>query len=244
MENYFSTNNKMSSDNTSSSLAHTHYKNQRFFVVVAGNIGSGKTTLTSKICKRMGWKAYFESVDDNPYLSDFYGDMDRWSFPLQVYFLTHRFNTHRLIISSESSSIQDRSIYEDANIFARALHEQGQMDKRDYENYLGLYSTMVSQLDYPHLMIFLKRSVPKLIERIKLRGRSYEQNIDPNYLAKLNDYYDDWMLNYKQGKSLVIDTDQLDFVHNEEQFEKLIQMIIQSSEQSDFIYQLNESHFK
>jgi hypothetical protein len=170
--------------------------------------------------------------------------MHRWSFPLQVYFLTHRFNTHRLILSSENSSIQDRSIYEDANIFARALYEQGQMDKRDYENYLGLFSTMVNQLEFPHLMIFLKRSVPKLLERIKQRGRSYEQTMDPNYLSKLNEYYDDWMINYKQGKSLIIDTDQLDFVNNDDQFEKLIQMILQSSEQADFFYQLNETHFK
>jgi deoxyadenosine/deoxycytidine kinase len=227
-----------------SMLSASTYNHQRFFVVVAGNIGSGKTTLTNKICQRLGWRPYFESVEDNPYLKDFYGDMHRWSFPLQVYFLTHRFNTHRLILSSENSSIQDRSIYEDANIFARALYEQGQMDKRDYENYLGLFSTMVNQLEFPHLMIFLKRSVPKLLERIKQRGRSYEQTMDPNYLSKLNEYYDDWMINYKQGKSLIIDTDQLDFVNNDDQFEKLIQMILQSSEQADFFYQLNETHFK
>ncbi len=217
--------------------------NDRFFVVVAGNIGSGKTTLTRKICERLNWMPYFESVEDNPYLKDFYGDMHRWSFPLQVYFLTHRFNTHRRILASSKSSIQDRSIYEDANIFARALHEQGQMDKRDYENYLGLFSTMVDQLKYPHLVIFLRRSVPKLIERIKLRARDYEQNIDPSYLLKLNEYYDDWMHNYRHGKSLIIDTDQLDFINNPSQFEKLIQMILQSSEQPDFFYQLNESHF-
>ncbi|MDH4467767.1 MAG: deoxynucleoside kinase [Bacteriovoracaceae bacterium] len=233
-------------DYASASSTLPKLKNDRIFVVVAGNIGSGKTTLTKKISERLNWQPYFESVDNNPYLKDFYENMTRWSFPLQVYFLTHRFNTHRQILASHSSSIQDRSIYEDANIFARALYEQGQMDKRDYENYLGLYTTMVSQLEYPHLMIFLKRSVPKLVERIKMRGRDYEQNFDINYLTKLNEYYDEWMFtcnDYSQGKSLIIDTDKLDFVNNNDQFEKLIQMILQSNEQSDFFYQLNESHF-
>ena len=128
------------------------------FVVVAGNIGSGKTTLTKKLSERLGWKPHFESVSDNPYLADFYKDMSRWSFPLQVYFLTHRFNTHKLIESAPASSVQDRSIYEDANIFARALYEQGNLDARDYENYRTLFESMIQYLSPPTLMIFLKRS--------------------------------------------------------------------------------------
>ncbi len=190
----------------------------RHFVVVAGNIGSGKTTLTKKLSERLGWKPHFESVQDNPYLADFYKDMARWSFPLQVYFLNHRFNTHKNIEVGQGSAIQDRSIYEDANIFARAIFEQGDMDKRDYENYCSLYESMIHYLSAPTLMIFLKRSVPKLVERITMRGRDYEQTIPVDYLTKLNQYYDDWYDNYDLGKSLVVDTDDLDFLENEATF--------------------------
>ena len=147
------------------------------FVVIAGNIGCGKTTLTKKLSERLGWKPHFESVQDNPYLKDFYGDMARWSFPLQVYFLNHRFNTHKFIEASAASCVQDRSIYEDANIFARALYDQGTLDERDYQNYRTLYDTMTPYLSPPTLMIFLRRSIPKLLERIQQRGRDYEQAI-------------------------------------------------------------------
>lgn len=203
------------------------------FVVVAGNIGGGKTTLTKKLSERLNWKPYYESVKDNPYLADFYENMSRWSFPLQVYFLNHRFNTHKLIEDSNGSSVQDRSIYEDANIFARALYEQGDLDKRDYENYRGLYESMISYLSPPTLMIFLKRSVPKLIERIEMRGRDYEQTIPVDYLTKLNDYYDDWYDKYDLGKSLIVDTDDLDFLENEEHFDRLVQRIHDSIDQQE-----------
>lgn len=203
------------------------------FVVVAGNIGGGKTTLTKKLSERLNWKPYYESVQDNPYLSDFYDNMSRWSFPLQVYFLNHRFNTHKMIETSNGSSVQDRSIYEDANIFARALYEQGDLEKRDYENYRGLYESMISYLSPPTLMIFLKRSVPKLLERIEMRGRDYEQTIPVDYLTKLNEYYDDWYANYNQGKSLIVDTDDLDFLENEEHFDKLVQRIHDSIDQQE-----------
>ncbi len=203
------------------------------FVVVAGNIGGGKTTLTRKLSERLNWKPYYESVQDNPYLSDFYDNMSRWSFPLQVYFLNHRFNTHKIIESSNGSSVQDRSIYEDANIFARALYEQGDLDKRDYENYRGLYESMISYLSPPTLMIFLKRSVPKLLERIEMRGRDYEQTIPVDYLTKLNDYYDDWYAKYDLGKSLIVDTDDLDFLENEEHFDRLVQRIHDSIDQQE-----------
>jgi deoxyadenosine/deoxycytidine kinase len=211
---------------------------QKMFVVVAGNIGSGKTTLTRKLAERLTWKPYFESVQDNPYLSDFYDDMDRWSFPLQVYFLTHRFNTHKMIEKKPMSSIQDRSIYEDANIFARALFEQGNLSNRDYENYLNLYHSMTTYLSAPTLTIFLKRSVPNLVERIKQRGRDYEQAIPVDYLTRLNDYYDEWYDSYDLGKSLLVDTNDLDFLENEEDFKKLVQKIHDSFDQQNLLYYL------
>lgn len=206
------------------------------FVVVAGNIGSGKTTLTKKLSERLGWKPHFESVQDNPYLSDFYADMSRWSFPLQVYFLNHRFNTHREIEALPASSVQDRSIYEDANIFARSLHEQGKLDERDYQNYRTLYDSMIQFLSPPTLMIFLRRSVPKLQERIKQRGRDYEQAIPVEYLTSLNKYYDDWYNNYNLGKSLIVDTDELDFLDNEEHFDRLVKRIWDSIDQKDMFF--------
>lgn len=206
------------------------------FVVVAGNIGSGKTTLTKKLSDKLGWKPHFESVQDNPYLSDFYKDMNRWSFPLQVYFLTHRFNTHKQIETIPASSVQDRSIYEDANIFARALYEQGSLDARDYNNYRNLYESMIQYLNPPTLMIFLRRSVPKLLERIKLRGRDYEQAIPVDYLTSLNDYYDEWYANYNLGKSLIVDTDELDFLDNEEHFNRLVKRIWDSIDQKDMFF--------
>lgn len=206
------------------------------FVVVAGNIGSGKTTLTKKLSERLGWKPHFESVQDNPYLADFYKDMSRWSFPLQVYFLNHRFNTHKLIENLPASSVQDRSIYEDANIFARALFEQGKLDERDYTNYRQLYDSMIQFLNPPTLMIFLRRSVPKLMERIKQRGRDYEQSIPVEYLTSLNEYYDDWYARYNLGKSLIVDTDELDLLDNEEHFNRLVKRIWDSIDQKDMFF--------
>ncbi len=206
------------------------------FVVVAGNIGSGKTTLTKKLSEKLGWKPHFESVQDNPYLSDFYSDMSRWSFPLQVYFLTHRFNTHKQIETLPASSIQDRSIYEDANIFARSLYDQGKLDERDYQNYRNLYESMIQYLSPPTLMIFLRRSIPKLQERIKQRGRDYEQAIPVEYLTSLNEYYDQWYKNYDLGKSLIIDTDELDFLDNEEHFDRLVKRIWDSIDQKDMFF--------
>lgn len=208
----------------------------RHFVVVAGNIGSGKTTLTKKLSEKLGWKPHFESVQDNPYLADFYENMQRWSFPLQVYFLNHRFNTHKFIENSNSSSIQDRSIYEDANIFAKSLFEQGDLDARDYENYCCLYESMIQYLSPPTLMVFLKRSIPKLQERIKMRGRDYEQAIPVDYLTKLNQYYDEWYDNYDLGKSLIVDTDDLDFLENEEHFDKLVEKIYSSIDQQEMFF--------
>ncbi|MFZ4712843.1 MAG: deoxynucleoside kinase [Bacteriovoracaceae bacterium] len=206
------------------------------FVVVAGNIGSGKTTLTKKLSERLNWKPHFESVSDNPYLSDFYSDMARWSFPLQIYFLTHRFKTHKFIENEMASAIQDRSIYEDANIFARALFEQGDLSARDYDNYITLYKSMIEYLSPPTLTIFLRRSVPKLVERIQLRGRDYEKAIPVEYLTKLNNYYEDWYSSYNLGKSLVVNTDELDFLENEDHFNRLVQKIYDSMDQQDLFF--------
>ncbi len=206
------------------------------FIVIAGNIGSGKTTLTKQLAHHLQFKPHFESVEDNPYLSDFYSDMSRWSFPLQVHFLTHRYVAHKNIVESQSSAIQDRSIYEDANIFARALFEDGKMEQRDYENYLRLYDVMTKQLQYPSLMIYLKRSVPKLVERIKLRGRDYEKTIPVDYLDRLNGYYDDWFNRYTGGKSILIDTDSLDFLENPDHFKYLVGQIVDSFDQKDFFF--------
>lgn len=221
-----------------SDLAYQQLTNgsNRLFVVVAGNIGSGKTTLTKKLSDRLGWKPHYESVQDNPYLADFYQDMSRWSFPLQVYFLNHRFNTHKEIEALPASSVQDRSIYEDANIFARALYEQGKLDERDYMNYKSLYESMIRYLNPPTLMIFLRRSVPKLQERIKLRGRDYEQAIPVDYLTSLNKYYDDWYENYDLGKSLIVDTDELDFLENEDHFNRLVKRVWDSIDQKDMFF--------
>ncbi len=189
---------------------------QKKFFAIAGNIGSGKSSLTTKLSELYGWKAYFESVDDNPYLPDFYRDMKRWSFHLQVYFLSKRFQNHKEIVESSESVIQDRSIYEDAEIFARNLHEIGMMDERDYNNYTALFSVMVEYLKPPDLMIYLKCSVDTLVEQIRRRGRSYEQSIPRDYLEQLNVHYERWIRSYRRGPLLIIETDRLDFVHREE----------------------------
>lgn len=206
------------------------------FLVVAGNIGCGKTTLTKKLSERLGFQPHYESVQDNPYLASFYQDMSRWAFPLQVYFLTHRFNTHKSIEDAGASCVQDRSIYEDANIFARALYDQKTLDERDYANYRTLYDTMTPYLNPPTLMIFLRRSVPKLLERIKQRGRDYEQTIPVDYLTRLNEYYDEWYQSYNLGKSLIVDTDELDFLENEEHFNRLVEKIGNSIDQKDMFF--------
>jgi deoxyadenosine/deoxycytidine kinase len=197
---------------------------KKIFVVIAGNIGSGKTTLTEMLSRRLGWHPYYESVADNPYLVDFYRDMGRWSFPLQIYFLSHRFGVHRAISSftDNNSAIQDRSIYEDAHIFSRVLNEEGVMDRRDYENYQTLYRTVIGLLPPPTLMIFLRRSVPRLLERIHQRGRDYERDISPEYLTKLDDHYEEWRKTYNLGKSLTVDTEYLDFIEDPEHFNQLI----------------------
>ena len=209
------------------------------FIGIAGNIGSGKTTLTKKLSDRLACRPMFESVEDNPYLQDFYTDMERYSFPLQVYFLNHRFNAHKLIDKNSFSAIQDRSIYEDAHIFAKNLFRQGKMSERDFENYFNLYNTVVSFLNPPTLMIFLRRSVPKLMERIAQRGRECEKSISVDYISQLNDLYEEWYAQYDLGKYLLVDTDDLDFLQNEDHFEKLVAKIHDTIEQKDLFLTLN-----
>lgn len=206
---------------------------QKIFIAIAGNIGTGKTTLTNMLSRRFGWEAHFEVVADNPYLSDFYKDMSRWSFPLQVFFLNHRFKAHQRVTQGANSAIQDRSIYEDANIFARNLYEQGMMSERDYRNYLELYESMVAFLNPPDLVLYLRKSLPRLKEQITLRGREYEKNIPDSYLSSLNRYYDDWMATYALGKKLIIDSDDLNFLKNPEDFEQICQKIVGALDQRD-----------
>jgi deoxyadenosine/deoxycytidine kinase len=186
----------------------------KVFVAVAGNIGSGKSSLTRLLSQHFHWKAYFESVDDNPYLSDFYGEMKRWSFNLQVYFLSKRFNDHKHIVESDTSVIQDRSIYEDAEIFARTIYELGNMDERDYRNYRELFSVMMMFLKPPDLLIYLKASFATLQKQISRRGRDFEKSIQKEYLERLQSHYENWIGNYKLGPLLVVESDDLDFVKN------------------------------
>ncbi len=198
---------------------------KKYFISVAGNIGSGKSSLTRMIAKEFGWVPYFESVQDNPYLSDFYKEMKRWSFQLQVYFLSHRFHTHKRIIASKKSVIQDRSIYEDVEIFARNLYLMGRMEKRDYQNYRALFYEMVSYLKAPDLVVYLKADIKTLLKQIKLRGREFEKSIEKQYLERLNRSYSKWIKEYKLGKVLVIESDNIDFVNNEEHFGLIISSI-------------------
>jgi deoxyadenosine/deoxycytidine kinase len=198
---------------------------EKKFIAVAGNIGSGKSSLTTMLSQRFGWTPYYESVEDNPYLADFYGDMKRWSFHLQVYFLSHRFQTHKSIVEAEGSVIQDRSIYEDAEIFARNLHAIGNMDLRDYENYVALYKVMTAYLKPPDLMVYLRANIDTLVTQITKRGRSYEQSISRSYLEQLNSHYEQWIGQYSLGKLLVIESDDIDFVGNCSHFEAIEEKI-------------------
>ena len=185
-------------------------------IAVAGNIGVGKTTLTTLLAKNFNWEPHFESVDNNPYLDDFYTDMQRWAFNLQVYFLNSRFGQLKEIQASGKNIIQDRTIYEDAHIFAPNLHAMGLMTSRDFENYATLFDLMASFVEPPDLLIYLRASVPTLVKQIQARGREYESSIRIDYLTRLNERYEAWISEYTQGKLLIIDTDDLDFTQNQE----------------------------
>lgn len=199
--------------------------NKKIFVAVAGNIGSGKSSLTKMLSGHFGWTSFFESVDDNPYLADFYGDMGRWSFNLQVYFLSKRFNDHKKIIEGSVSVIQDRSIYEDAEIFAHNLYDIGKMDERDYKNYVELYKVMMQYLQPPDLLIYLDARIETLIKQIARRGRQYEQSIPREYLEQLSALYKGWIGRYKLGPLLVVPSDEVDFVHERGDFNRMLMLI-------------------
>ncbi|MGQ1908916.1 deoxynucleoside kinase [Marinifilum sp. RC60d5] len=183
-------------------------------IAVAGNIGSGKTTLTELLAKQYGWEAHYEDVDENPYLNDFYDDMQRWSFNLQIYFLKSRFNQIMEIRKSGKNVVQDRTIYEDAMIFAPNLYDMGLMSERDFKNYCNLFDLMGSMVQAPDLLIYLKSSVPTLVNQIQKRGRDYEETIRLDYLKNLNDRYESWITDYTQGNLLIIDADNIDFLDN------------------------------
>jgi len=195
------------------------------FIAVAGNIGSGKSSLTRLLAQHFGWKPYFESVDDNPYLPDFYADMKRWSFHLQIYFLANRFKHHKRMTETGESVIQDRSIYEDAEIFARNLYDIGKMDQRDYDNYASLFEVMTDYLKTPDLMIYLRASVDTLVQQISRRGRSFEQGIQREYLEQLNKHYESWVGRYKRGPLLIVQSDHLDFVNREQDLRHVIELV-------------------
>ena len=190
-------------------------------IAIAGNIGAGKSTLTNLLSKNFNWTPQFEDVENNPYLNDFYDDMPRWSFNLQVYFLNSRYQQVIDIKNNPNTIIQDRTIYEDAEIFSPNLHKMGLMSTRDFENYRSLYNTIISQIAPPDLLIYLKASIPTLVDNIQKRGRDYEENIRLDYLKRLNEFYDSWIAQYETGKLLVIDCDQLNFVENEEDLARI-----------------------
>jgi deoxyadenosine/deoxycytidine kinase len=197
------------------------------FVAVAGNIGAGKSSLTKLLADRFSWKPYFESVDDNPYLPDFYADMQRWSFHLQIYFLANRFKHHKRMTEAGDSVIQDRSIYEDAEIFARNLYDIGKMDERDYTNYASLFEVMTDYLKAPDLMIYLRSSVDHLVLQISRRGRSFEQGIQREYLEQLNRHYENWIMNYRRGPLLIIESDDIDFVNRSSDLQEIARRVQQ-----------------
>ena len=191
-------------------------------IAVAGNIGAGKTTLTELLAKHYKWIPHFEDVEHNPYLNDFYEDMPRWSFQLQIYFLNSRLNQLIDIRNGTETVIQDRTIYEDAYIFAPNLHEMGLMSKRDFDNYAKFFSTLKTMVQPPDLLIYLQASVPTLVGQIQNRGREYEENIRLDYLKRLNEYYNRWIESYKEGPLLIINVDDNRFNKNEEDLGKII----------------------
>ena len=194
-------------------------------IAIAGNIGAGKTSLTKQLSKSLKYKPYYEDVIANPYLDDFYNHMERWSFNLQIYFLNSRFKQLVTIDSIKQNVIQDRTIYEDAFIFAPNLNAMGLMTQRDYDNYLALFDTMLNLVKPPDLLVYLQSSIPSLVNKIHKRGRDYEKTISIEYLSRLNERYDAWISNYTSGKLLKINVDDLDFVENKSDYETILELI-------------------
>ena len=195
------------------------------YFAIAGNIGAGKTSLTELLSKHYGWEAHYEDVIDNPYLDDFYNHMERWSFNLQIYFLNSRFRQLKSFSNSNKKFIQDRTIYEDAHIFAPNLHAMGLMNQRDFNNYQSLFGLMESMIEGPDILIYLRSSIPNLVNKIHKRGREYENSISIEYLSRLNERYEAWVSTYNKGKLLVVDVDKIDFVENKADLGSVIQKI-------------------
>lgn len=194
-------------------------------IAIVGNIGAGKTTLTRLLAKHLGWEPQYEAVDHNPYLEDFYSDMKRWSFNLQIYFLNSRFQDMLKLQKNKTNIVQDRTIYEDAYIFAENLHDMGLMTSRDFENYSSIFESIVNFIHPPDLLIYLKASVPTLVDNIQLRGREYEAGIRLDYLSKLNDKYEKWINQYTGGKLLILNMDKLDFATKSEDMSFVIEQV-------------------
>lgn len=201
-------------------------KDKHPFIGIAGNIGVGKTTFTRIVAEKMKWTPYYESVNNNPYLKDFYSDMERWSFNLQIYFLHHRFKVHQEMTESGGGVIQDRTIYEDVEIFAKNLYKMGNMDKRDWKNYSDLFAVMTSYLRKPDIVVYLKASVPTLVDRIRKRGRNYEKDIDIAYLEKLNESYEMWIGSLSEIPVLTVETDEFNIHKDNQRLDDIISDII------------------
>lgn len=197
------------------------------FVAVAGNIGVGKSTLTELLSQRLGWEPFFEAVNDNPYLADFYQDMERWSFHSQIYFLSRRLRHHWQLLQRANSVVQDRTVYEDAEVFACNLYRQGFMKERDYSSYSELYQVVTTVLPPPDLIVYLRASVSTLEERIRRRGRSYERTISRDYLRQLNELYEEWIEEFSLCPVLTVPTDPLDFVGNDRHLELITEKVLE-----------------
>jgi deoxyadenosine/deoxycytidine kinase len=212
-------------ENAPSTMEDTKTKVGLRHIAIAGNIGAGKTTLCALLGKHFGWDVHFESTAENPYLSDFYEDMQRWAFNLQIYFLNNRYQQILRILNGDKTVVQDRTIYEDAYIFAPNLHHMGLMSKRDFTNYFELFKTMSSQIQPPDLLIYLRADISTLVKHIQSRGREYEGNMSLDYLKRLNERYENWINSYDEGNLLVINSDQLDFANDAEDLGKVINLV-------------------
>lgn len=212
------------------------------FVAIAGNIGVGKSTLTALLTEQLNWEPFLEAVNDNPYLADFYGDMRRWSFHSQIYFLSRRLRHHWQLLQRANSVVQDRTVYEDAEIFARNLYQQACMDERDYRSYHELYQVVTTVLPAPDLIVYLRASVPTLQERIRHRGRSYEQDIDTSYLEQLNALYEEWIESFSLCPVLCVPSDDLDFVLNPGHLELITAKILEKLQgQEEVVFHTDEA---
>ena len=200
---------------------------KKWFIAIAGNIGVGKSSLTGMLGERLGWEPFFEAVSDNPYLADFYQDMARWSFHSQVFFLSRRLRHHHQLLQRPNSVVQDRTVYEDAEVFACNLYRQGLMSERDYRSYRELYEVMSALLPPPDLVVYLRASVPTLMARIAQRGRPFERNIAPEYLAQLNELYEEWIGRFNLCPVLTVPSDRLDFVANSHHLDLIVEKVLE-----------------